>query len=234
MKFRKNSLTRMRAKSPARGRDAKDKAPSNQEFYFFEDSGMASCNGATILFAPNLGGEKTSRELVGKALHVKDARRIAKELPKGRIANSAGLELTAEKGSLFLRDAKGVMHQAQLADRIAPDWRKGLPAHNDYYEVAINPRELRGALMSVEQLSQDRLPISRGAAPSVTLRVSKSPEHPLELHSPGGVFAAVLPQSQSLIVHCLGRISRWFQKITGTTETRASKAAAVRELAKAA
>ena len=225
MKLRKNSLTRMRAKSPARGRDAKDKAPSNQEFYFFEDNGMASCNGATILFAPNLGGEKTSRELVGKALHVKDARRIA---------NSAGLELTAEKGSLFVRDAKGVMHQAQLADRIAPDWRRGLPAHNDYYEVAINPRELRGALMSVEQLSQDRLPISRGAALSVTLRVSKSPEHPLELHSPGGVFAAVLPQSQSLIVHCLGRISRWFQKITGTTETRASKAAPVRELAKAA
>jgi len=119
MKFRKNSLTRMRAKSPVRGKHAK--APSNQEFYFFEDNGMASCNGATILFAPNLGGEKTSRELVGKALHSKDARRIAKELPKGRIANSAGLELTVEKGNLFVRDAKGVMHQAHLADRVAPD-----------------------------------------------------------------------------------------------------------------
>ncbi|CAG0999296.1 hypothetical protein PLCT2_02968 [Planctomycetaceae bacterium] len=232
MKFRKNSLTRMRAKSPVRGKHAK--GPENQEFYFFEPDGLVSCNGSTILFAPNLGGEKTSRELVGKALHTKDARRIAKELPKGRMANDAGLEVTAEKGNLFLRDAKGVMHQAPLADRSAPDWRKGLPAHNDYYEVAVNPRELRGALMSVEQLSKDRLPTSRGAAPSVTLRVSHNSEHPLELHSPGGVFGAVLPQSKNLIVHCLGRISRWFHKLVAPTETSTTKAAPAREYAKAA
>ncbi len=232
MKLRKNSLTRMRAKSPARGKFAK--GPENQEFYFFEPDGVASCNGATILFAPNLGGEKTSRELVGKALHTKDAKRIAKELPKGCMANDAGLEVSAERNNLFVRDAKGVMHQAPLADRGAPDWRKGLPAHNDYYEVAVNPRELRGALMSVEQLSRDRLPASKGAAPSVTLRVSHNAEHPLELHSPGGVFGAVLPQSRNLIVHCLGRISRWFHKLVAPIETTASKAAPVREYAKAA
>lgn len=232
MKLRRNSLTRMRAKSPVRGKNTK--GPENQEFYFFEPDGLVSCNGATILFAPNLGAEKTSPELVGKALHAKDAKRIAKELPKGRVANDAGLEVSAGKGNLFIRDAKGIMHQAPLADRIAPDWRKGLPTHNDYYEVAVNPRELRGALMSVEQLSRDRLPVSRGAAPSVTLRVSHNSEHPLELHSEGRVFAAVLPQSKSLIVHCLGRISRWFHKLVAPSETSATKAVPVSEYAKAA
>ena len=202
MKATRNTLTRQRAATLR-----KNGTPENTHFILFEDEGVVSTNGTVIVFAPNEGGKKTPAELKGKSLLVSDAKRIAKDLPKGRLGQE--IELSAEKGQLFVKDARGTMHQAPLQLRPAKaDFRTRLPQHDDYYEVAANAGELRAAIMSVEQLERDRSPLRD--KPSITLRVSRNPEHPIEICGKGGAFAAVAPKDKSLIAHVFGRFSKWF------------------------
>lgn len=223
MKATRNTLTRSRAKTLR-----KKETAQAMNFVFFEDEGIVSSNGPTLVFARNKAG-KTPAELKGKALCVSDLKRIAKDLPKGRLGKD--LELSAEKGQLLVKDARGTMHQAPLQLREAPAFRtRMLPATDDYYETAVNPRELRAAVMSVEQLEGDTR--MRGEDPSVTLRVSRNPEHPIEICGKGGNFAAVAPQKKSMIAHVFGRIGKWFAAATNDSTTAAAPKAPVQELVK--
>lgn len=214
MKATRNMLTRQRAKT-LRKKDV----PMPMNFVFFAEDGLVSSNGTALVFARNKAG-KTPPELQGKALNIADLKRIAKNLPKGKFGKD--IELSADKGQLFVKDSRGVTHQAPLSlrDHAPKPFKDLLPQHDDYYEVAANPRELRAAIMSVEQLEADGL--ARGEQPSITLRLSKNPEHPIEICGKGGNCAAVNAQKKSLLAHVFGRVSKWLKAVANDSTTHAT------------
>jgi hypothetical protein len=163
----------------------------------FDTNGTVTSDGVSLIQTPYL--EPPPKALIGKAIDVRDARALVKAMPKGKL-RALPVESTyvADDNKLTFKTPIGQKVEAKAVEGRPgnwPKWQDKMPRHASYNEVVLDGKRFKKLV--AETVAQDAaLGKSRKGKkyePKVVLRVSKSPEHPVEIHSDQGVQGYLLP-----------------------------------------
>lgn len=193
------------AKTPTQSKFMKERGlkPALQSFrqcMLFEQKGVTTTDGVSLLHVPYPDEFEAPKALVGKALDVRDAKALLKLMPRGKLGQQP-FEATyvADDEKFSFKSPNGQKFEAKAITRIEgvqeaqakwpADWKQKLPKHGQYNEVAVDGKRFK-KLVS-DAVAQDsalgRKKHGKNYQSKVVLRVSKSDEHPVELHTDQGV-----------------------------------------------
>jgi hypothetical protein len=181
-----------------------------EQTLLFDAKGVASSDGASLLHVPYPDDFVPPKALIGKALDVRDAKAVLKLLPKGKLGqagfdasyNADDEKFTFKSPNGQKLEAKAISKLEQAAGSKAewPDWKAKMPKHGEYYEAALDGKRFK-KLVS-DAVAQDaalgKKKLGKSYAPKLVLRVSKSDEHAVELHTEQGVQGYVAPITDKL------------------------------------
>lgn len=190
------------AKPPAQSKFLRERGMTKaldtfKQTVLFDAEGTVTTDGFSLLQTPYL--EPPPKALLGKAVDVRDGKALLKALPKGKL-RELPVEATfvADDNKLTLKTANGQKIEAKAVEGHAanwPKWQDKIPKHGDYNEVALDGKRLK-KLVS-DAVAQDyalgKARKGKGYQPKVVLRVSKSAEHPLEIHTEQQVRGLLMP-----------------------------------------
>jgi hypothetical protein len=204
------------SKTPTQSKFMKERGlrPALSDFkqtLLFDSKGVCSADDSSLLHVPYPDNFVPPKALVGKALDLRDAKAVLKTLAKGAIGQSPfDVNYNADDEKFTFKSQTGQKTEAKAITRIEgvqgakaewpADWKAKLPKHAEYNEVVLDGKRFK-KLVS-DAVAQDaalgRQKHGRIYQPKLVLRVSKSPEHPIELHTDQGVQGYCQPMTKPL------------------------------------
>jgi hypothetical protein len=175
----------------------------------FDSKGVCSADDASLLHVPYPDNFVPPKALVGKALDVRDAKTVLKTLAKGKIGQSPfDVSYNADDEKFTFKSQNGTKTEAKAITRIEgaqermakwpDDWKSKLPRHGEYNEIVLDGKRFKKLVSDAvaQDASLGRQKKGRLHQPKLVLRVSKSPEHPVESHTGEGVQGYCQPMKQ--------------------------------------
>lgn len=175
---------------------------SFKQSLLFDSKGIVTADDSSLLHVPYPDDFVPPKALVGKALDVRDARNVLKTLAKGKIGQSPfEASYNADDEKFTFKSQNGTKTEAKAVSGHAanwPRWQDKLPKHGEYNEVVLDGKRFKKLVNAAvaQDASLGRQKKGRQHQPKLVLRVSKSPEHPVEIHTGEGVQGYCQPMLQ--------------------------------------